>query len=74
MSYTTLLGVRENNGGIETIDEYRNGWGAAPFVWDIIYNQRRGVSAMMVIMGAGGKEMSISSTFIPSATRARAGL
>lgn len=65
MSHTTLLGVRESDGEIEAIDEYRNGWGAAPFVWNIIYNQRRGISAMMVGMGAGGKGMSISPTFIP---------
>ncbi len=38
MSYTTLYGVPEK-GSLETVAEYRNGWGSAPVIWDYMWKK-----------------------------------
>lgn len=38
MSYTSLFGVPAS-GELETVAEYRNGWGSAPVIWEFIWNK-----------------------------------
>ncbi len=69
MSYSTLLGVLKD-GTIETIEEYRNGHGAGPYVWRILFGVRRGLRAYDhpakgYMDPEGGY---ISSGFIPKCT------
>lgn len=73
MSSTTLMGILKD-GTVETIAEYRNGHGAGPYVWRLLFEYRRGVRAYdhsklgYMNEGAG----YISSKYIPQCTEEEA--